>query len=85
MKKTSKILAAVMAIVMIVAAIPMTAFAADYTIALGETITVTVPAEDYAECKFTPAEDGTYVVYSDSGENDIDPYVDVYDKDGYFI
>ena len=82
MKKTSKILAAVMAIVMIVAAIPMTAFAADYTIALGETITVTVPAEGYAECKFTPDEDGTYVVYSDMGEADIDPYVDVYDADG---
>ncbi len=82
MKKTSKILAAVMAIVMIVAAIPMTAFAADYTISLGETITVTIPAEGYAECKFTPDEDGTYVVYSDMGEADIDPYVDVYDADG---
>ena len=82
MKKTSKIIAAVMAIVMIVAAIPMTAFAADYTIELGETITVTVPKGGYAECKFTPEEDGTYVVYSDMGEADIDPYVYVYDKDG---
>ncbi len=82
MKKTRKIIAAVMAIVMIVAAIPMTAFAADYTIELGETITVTIPAEGYAECKFTPEEDGTYVVCSDMGEADIDPYVYVYDKDG---
>ncbi len=82
MKKTRKILAAVMAIVMIVAAIPMTAFAADYTISLGETITVTVPAEGYAECKFTPDEDGTYVVYSDMGESDLDPRVEVYDADG---
>lgn len=82
MKKTRKILAAVMAIVMIAAAIPMSAFAADYTISLGETITVTIPAESYAECKFTPDEDGTYVVYSDMGEADIDPYVEVYDKDG---
>ena len=82
MKKTSKILAAVMAIVMIVAAIPMSAFAADYTISLGETITVTVPAEDYAKCKFTPDKDGKYVVYSDMGEADIDPYVRVYDADG---
>ena len=80
MKKTSKILAAVMAIVMIVAAIPMSAFAADYTIELGETITVTIPAEGYAECKFTPDEDGTYVVYSDSGENYVDPKVDIYDE-----
>ena len=80
MKKTSKILAAVMAIVMIVAAIPMTAFAADYTIELGETITVTIPEDGYAECKFTPDEDGTYVVYSDSGENDVDPKVDIYDE-----
>ena len=85
MKKTSKILAAVMAIFMIVAAIPMSAFAADYTIALGETITVTVPsAFDDVECKFTPEEDGTYVVYSDMGESDIDidPCVVVYDADG---
>ena len=82
MKKTSKILAAVMAIVMIVAAIPMTAFAADYTIELGETITVTIPADGYADCKFTPEEDGTYVVYSDIGENYVDPKVGVYDADG---
>lgn len=85
MKKTRKILAAVMAIVMIVAAIPMSAFAADYTIALGETITVTIPAKGYKECKFTPDEDGTYVVYSDmgeAGEADMDPYVIVYDADG---
>ena len=85
MKKTSKILAAVMAIVMIVAAIPMSAFAADYTIELGETITVTIPAKGYAECKFTPEEDGIYVVYSDIGEIDFDPYVDVYNKDGNLI
>lgn len=85
MKKTSKILAAVMAIVMIVAAIPMTAFAADYTIALGETITVNIPDGGYVNCKFTPAEDGTYVVYSDMGEADIDPYVIVYDADGNII
>ena len=82
MKKTSKILAVVMAIVMIVAAIPMSAFAADYTIELGETITVTVPTESYTDCKFTPEEDGTYVVYSDMGESDIDPKVNVYDADG---
>ena len=82
MKKTRKIIAAVMAIVMIAAAIPMTAFAADYTISLCETITVTIPKNGYADCKFTPEEDGTYVVYSDMGEADIDPYVDVYDKDG---
>ncbi|MBR2867595.1 MAG: hypothetical protein IKB88_00845 [Clostridia bacterium] len=85
MKKTSKILAAVMAIVMIVAAIPMSAFAADYTISLGETITVNIPDGGYVNCKFTPAEDGTYVVYSDIGESDLDPYVDVYDKDGNLI
>ncbi len=82
MKKTRKILAAVMAIVMIVAAIPMSAFAADYTIELGETITVNIPDGGYVNCKFTPAEDGTYVVYSDMGESDLDPYVDVYDADG---
>ena len=85
MKKTSKFLSVVLAVLMVLTMIPMTAFAADYTISLGETITVTVPAEGYAECKFTSEEDGTYVVYSDMGEADIDPYVDVYDKDGNLI
>ena len=82
MKKTRKIIATVMAIVMIAAAIPMSAFGADYTIELGETITVNIPDGGYAECKFTPEEDGTYVVSSDMGEADIDPYVYVYDKEG---
>lgn len=82
MKKTRKALAVILSVIMVLTLIPMTAFAADYTIELGETITVTVPAEGYAEYKFTPDEDGTYVVYSDSGEADIDPYVDVYDADG---
>ena len=84
MKKTRKVLAIVLATLMVLTLIPMSAFAADYTIELGETITVTVPvpAEGYAECKFTPEEDGFYVVYSDMGESDIDPYVYVYDADG---
>ena len=84
MKKTSKILAAVMAIVMIVAAIPMTAFAADYTISLNETKSVTAPKDAYAELTFTPEADGKYVVYSDNGSKDdeIDPYVYVYDAFG---
>ncbi len=80
MKKTRRVLAIVLATIMVLTLIPMSAFAADYTIELGETITVTVPAEGYAECKFTPDEDGTYVVYSDSGENDVDPKVDIYDE-----
>ena len=82
MKKMSKTLSVIMAILMVIAAIPMTAFAADYTISLGETKTVTAPKEGYAECKFTPEEDGKYVVYSDMGEADIDPYVYVCDADG---
>ena len=85
MKKTRKALAVILSVIMVLTLIPMSAFAADYTIELGETITVTVPAEGYAEYKFTPDEDGTYVVYSDSGEADIDPYVEVYDKDGHLI
>lgn len=84
MKKTRKILAAVMAIVMIVAAIPMTAFAADYTISLNETKSVTAPKDAYAELTFTPEADGKYVVYSDNGgkDDEIDPYVYVYDSLG---
>ncbi|MEE1012223.1 MAG: hypothetical protein U0L11_09370 [Acutalibacteraceae bacterium] len=85
MKKTSKILSVIMATLMVLTLIPMSAFAADYTIALGETISVTVPAEGYAEYKFTPDEDGKYVVYSDMGESDIDPYLYVYDADGNVI
>ena len=82
MKKTRKIIAAVMAIVMIAAAIPMTAFAADYTIELGETKSVTAPKDAYAELTFTPEADGKYVVYSDNGSKDdeIDPYVYIYDS-----
>ena len=82
MKKTRRALAIVLATLMVLTLIPMSAFAADYIIALGETITVTVPTEGYAEYMFTPDEDGTYVVYSDMGEADIDPYVCVYDADG---
>lgn len=82
MKTMKKSLAVFLSLIMLVSAFGVSAFAADYTIALGETITVTVPEDEYVECKFTPEEDGTYVVYSDMGEADIDPYVYVYDKDG---
>ncbi len=82
MKKTRKVLAIVLATLMVITLIPMTAFAADYTIELGETITVNIPDGGYVNCKFTPDEDGTYVVYSDMGEADIDPFVAVYDADG---
>lgn len=82
MKTLKKSLAVLLSVLMLVSAFGVSAFAADYTIELGETITVTIPAEGYAECKFTPEADGKYVVYSDMGEADIDPYVYVYDKDG---
>ena len=82
MKKTNKALAVILSVIMVLTLIPMTVFAADYTIALGETITVNIPDGGYVNCKFTPAEDGKYVVYS---ESDIDPYVYVYDKDGNCI
>ena len=85
MKKAGKILSVLMAILMVIAVIPVSVSAASNSINVGETKTVAVPAEDYAECKFTPEEDGTYVVYSDMGENDIDPYVGVYDADGNHI
>lgn len=82
MKKTRKVLAIVLATLMVMTLIPMTAFAADYTISLGETKTIHIPEEDMAACKFTPEKDGTYVVYSDMGESDIDPNVRIYDADG---
>lgn len=82
MKKMSKILSVIMAMLMILAVIPVSAFAATDSIKLNETKSVTAPKDAYAELTFTPEEDGKYVVYSDMGEADIDPYVDVYDADG---
>lgn len=82
MKRTRRILAAVVAIIMIFAAIPMTVFAANYTIGLGQTISVSIPENGYAYCEFTPAKDGKYVVYSERGVNQTDPIVSVKDADG---
>ena len=52
---------------------------------LDETNTVYIP-EEHADVvvKFTPTETGEYVIYSDNGGDDdnIDPYVDVYDSNG---
>ena len=82
MKKTRKALAVILSVIMVLTLIPMSAFAADYTIELDERITVTVPEEGFSYCGFTPDEDGTYVVYSDSGENYVDPFVDISDEYG---
>ena len=82
MKKTNKALAVILSVIMVLTLIPMTAFAAYYTIELDERITVTVPEEGFSYCGFTPDEDGTYVVYSDSGENYVDPFVDISDEYG---
>lgn len=52
---------------------------------LDETNTVYIPKDDEAVIvKFTPAESGEYVIYSDNGGDDenIDPYVDIYDSNG---
>lgn len=74
-----------MAIVMIVAAIPITAFAADYKIELGEIITVSIPENGYAYCEFTPDKDGEFVVYSEYYEEHTDPIISVTDADGDVI
>lgn len=68
-----------MAIIMIVSAIPMTAFAADYTITSGEAIYVTVPENGYAYCEFTPDKDGKYVVYSEYYTEHTDPIISIID------
>ncbi len=82
MKKTSKFFAAVMAIIMVVAAIPMTAFAADYKIEIREQITVNVPENGYAYCEFVPDKDGKYVVYSEYYPEHTDPTISVKDFNG---
>lgn len=81
MKKMSKTLSVIMAMLMILAVIPITASAATDAIKLNETKSVTAPKDAYAELTFTPEADGKYVVYSDNGGNDeIDPYVYIYDS-----
>ena len=83
MKKMNKTLSVIMTILMVLAVIPMSASAATDTIKLNETKSVTAPKDAYAELTFTPDADGKYVVYSDNGGNDeIDPYVYVYDAFG---
>jgi len=82
MKKTRKALAVVLATLMVLALIPMTAFAADGEIAFGETKTVVIPEADTATLYFTPDESNAYVVYSVS---DDDPYIEVYDSDEELI
>lgn len=85
MKKTSRIIAAIMALIMVIAVIPTTAFAADNTINLGDRITVSVPENGYADYEFTSAKDGKYVIYSDLTPKFIDPIVSVTDADGNVI
>ncbi len=83
MKKISKTLSVIMAILMVLAVISISASAATDTIKLNETKSVTAPKDAYKELTFTPEADGKYVVYSDNGGNDeIDPYVYVYDAFG---
>lgn len=80
MKKTSKFLSVVLAVLMGLTIIPMTAFAAIPKVELNEVTTASVPEDDYARFIFTPTESGKYVVISDKGGDDnIDPYVEIYD------
>lgn len=86
MKRTGKILATVMALLMIFTAIPMTAFAEAIPVAkLGETYEVTVSGEDTLLCSFIPEESGIYVVTSDNGEftYESDPCVVIYEADTF--
>lgn len=87
MKKMSKILSVIMAMLMILAVIPVSASAATDSINVGETKSVTAPKDAYAELTFTPEVDGKYVVYSDNGgkDDEIDPYVYIYDSSDNFI
>lgn len=87
MKKTSKFLSVVLAVIMVLTIIPTTAFAAIPKVELNEVTTASVPEDDYARFIFTPTESGKYVVISDNGGDDdnIDPYIDIYDGDNNWL
>jgi hypothetical protein len=84
-----KLLSIVLALVMALSAVSVTALAADDyadfdgTIALGETRPVNLPGltqySDYVFIRFIPEKSGWYALSSDSrGNDDCDPYVELY-------
>ena len=95
MKKTSKVLSVILAMIMVFASMSVSAFAmpeSDYeeshnVINLNEVEKVVFDGEmDCYICYFTPEKDGTYVVFSDNGDDfGIDPYAYVYDSNGDYV
>ncbi len=86
MKKTRKLLATVMAIAMIVAAIPMTALAGTGAVEIGEVETAYIPEGESTQFLFVPDVTSEYVVVSTADDNSgIDPYIEIYDADGEMI
>lgn len=87
MKKSRKVLSILLAMIMVLGAFPLAAFAATPEIKLDETKTVNIPEDAYSELVFTPEFDAHYVVYANGGYNEehdceIDPLITVYNSDG---
>lgn len=81
MKKTSKFLSIVIAVVIVFTAIPMTASAGGGGVELDIVNTVYI-GNSPAVVSFTPTESGSYVVISDNGgDENIDPNIIIYDAD----
>ena len=81
-----KFLSIVLAVIMIASVMPM-AFAADYEIALNETITITAPSDgtnEFAVIKFVPEKDGKYALRS-YAEEGADPFCMIYDADMNYL
>lgn len=84
MKKTSKILSVVLAVLMLLGALPFAASAEIPEVKLGELAKVVLPTDEGVTALFKAGESGEYVVISDNGGDDenIDPYISVYDSKG---
>lgn len=84
MKMFKKSLAVLLAMVMLLCALPMVAVGAESypTLELNTPTDVTIEGDDYVEYKFEPKSDGYYRFYSIS---DYDVYISVYDSEWDYV
>lgn len=86
MKKMSKTLSVLLAVLMVFAAIPMTASAESDTEVVIDTVYTAEISTDENVVTFTPTESGEYALISDNSKNyEVDPSVMVYDSDNNLV